>query len=39
MFSPLSIDEFIKKLEVQELSREGLRRLQPAEQYYRNIVR
>ncbi|MEE8304270.1 MAG: histidinol dehydrogenase [Candidatus Tectomicrobia bacterium] len=30
MFSPLSIDEFIKKLEVQELTREGLQRLQPA---------
>lgn len=29
MFSPLSIDEFIKKLEVQELSRDGLQRLQP----------
>lgn len=29
MFSPLSIDEFIKKLEVQELSRNGLQRLQP----------
>lgn len=28
MFSPLSIDEFIKKLEVQELSRDGLQRLQ-----------
>ncbi len=27
MFSPLSIDEFIKKLEVQELTREGLQRL------------
>jgi histidinol dehydrogenase len=29
MFSPLSIDEFVKKLEVQQLSREGLQRLQP----------
>ncbi len=30
MFSPLSIDEFVKKIEVQELTREGLQRLQPA---------
>lgn len=29
MFSPLSIDEFVKKLEVQQLSREALQRLQP----------
>lgn len=28
MFSPLSVDEFIKKLEVQELSRQGLQALQ-----------
>lgn len=30
MFSPLSVDEFIKKLEVQELSRRGLQALRPA---------
>lgn len=28
MFSPLSVDEFVKKLEVQELTRDGLQRLQ-----------
>lgn len=28
MFSPLSVDEFVKKLEVQELTRQGLHRLQ-----------
>jgi histidinol dehydrogenase len=27
-FSPLSVDEFVKKLEVQTLTREGLRALQ-----------
>jgi histidinol dehydrogenase len=27
MFSPLSVDEFVKKLEVQELTRHGLQRL------------
>jgi histidinol dehydrogenase len=29
MFSPLSVDEFVKKLEVQELTRQGLQALQP----------
>ena len=28
MFSPLSVDEFVKKLEVQELTRQGLQTLQ-----------
>jgi histidinol dehydrogenase len=28
MFSPLSVDEFVKKLEIQELTRQGLQRLQ-----------
>ena len=29
MFSPLSVDEFVKKLEVQELTRQGLQTLHP----------